>query len=423
MLSSFRYNPVRILIEGNLINTNTSNGNSPIIKLFLQSKIFSPTGPWFISVLRLFVDRGVISLETIQEEIQEIHQYGDQERINQKTELEILKSLLPQVVQLAEIKYQGYAISDVALNKYAWYVEIDPFQDRTLQLKLLAILFPMQSCYKYASNYKWASTPIESGRLEQYHLSKDDLIDVSSFKVLNKGFQDNVSGDILYPHVPFHLYKQIMNLVQQTKKAPYDNDIKLSLLPRYIGNSSEYSSAEIVQYDRIFGMPFTAENLKKVFGKQHGTLRYSFCTNQEETKAKFFYAPLKELQYVVKFMDNDHISLSIEEIIDSEKKDYQSYSDYVFQCEEEILVRNRYVHAIFERTQLSTVHLDLSYLFYNSDAYTLRANNHIKDKVVNATIKRKMFRVDGHLGFEDFKDILAACFHQNPEIVNLVKGS
>ena len=389
-----------------------------ILSDFAESDLFAPLNEWFLQVLSVYVDSGIVSISPILEKIEGSPQLEDRDVIDNDKEEMLLESLLPNLIEYAGLLKSQGLILDKQIQKFASHIEMYPFNDRDYQAVLMLTLDQLGGCYEYNLEKSWASSICLSEQIAPFYAKKDDLVDVSSFRILEKGFHCEEGFFVVYAYMPYHLHNAILDFARKGL-----NNTRLRVLPKYIGSINKYTQITRIMHDRLYGVPFNEDSLKGISFKQFGSLSYTYHCEKDWSLARLFFVPLKELQYVIKPMPNGCFSISIEELIDIEKNDYNQYSRFVFESEGEMLIRNRYIHAIFDQSNLIAAHFDFSYLYYNLDAYVERLSGHIKDKVINATIKRKIVRLDGSIDFDTFNKIVAACFHGDPEIDNFLDGA
>ena len=144
-----------------------------------------------------------------------------------------------------------------------------------------------------------------------------------------------------------------------------------------------------------------------------------------------FFIPLQRLEYVLKPYENDLVSLSLEETIDTQKTNYSLLRYfYFFDRHGNRFLKHKFLHMIVNKNTAEIKHLDLSYFYYMNEKIEQRSIQHIKDKVVSADHKKKIVRIDaknpnGYFAeFELFADIAGSLMegNKNPEISKFLAG-
>lgn len=386
-------------------------------KEFLKSKYFGPLNPSFIKVIEGYYNEQHLTLSNLADEM---IRWGESVgvSINLQQEEKFLIEIVPKITLEVKSRLASGLINEKVVSDFAAYHGIFSFEDERFEAGLLSLLSDIEKCFdlhRMLENTQPLQLP---SILEKYFSSKDDLIDVTNFSLLSKGFALKKDNIVVYPKLPLQLELHIFAFFRRNHRT-----VKLLIRPGRIGKFSNYSDMQRFQEAHIFGMPFTEQNLRGLIGKEHGVLEYFFENEVQEIRAKLSNVPLKGLQYVIKPLSDEHLTISIEEVMDIDKNNYRQFSRYSYSCCNDFYMLHRYAHTIINKKTLEISHFDCSYLYYDFDAYSERVDSHIKDKVVSASIKQKLFRIDGIIPFNDFKQILAACFDNDPEIVNLLKGS
>ena len=384
---------------------------------FIQSQFFSPSSFDFLKVIKRYIQDKDASLNFLASEITQREQVLGYS-ISIQAEEQFLATVIPKILAEVEARIAADEINDTTVQKYRRYAEILPFQDQYFLAGLLAFLSDIQQCFELYWMLEKAKPLQVPSSLKSFYSRKDDLIDVTHFDVLQKGFALKNHDLVVYPRLSSQLSMQILSFARQNY-----GDASLKIRPSHFGRYSTYSSIQRIQEERIFGMPFSKQNLRQLIKKEYGVLQYCFENHIEETTSEMFDVPLKELQYVIKPMFDGYVTISIEEVMDIEKEHYNKYQQYTYFCNSNFYMLQRFAHIIIDRNTLAINHFDFSYMYYDFDDYANRVSVHMKDKVVSATIKKKLFRIDGIVPFDIFKKILAACFEHNPEIVNLLKDA
>lgn len=388
-----------------------------LAKHFIQSQLFSPASFDFLKVIGRYIQDKDISLAFLANEIR-LREQVEGFSISIQTEEQFLATVIPKILAEVEARIAAGEIDDNTVRNYWRYAEILPFQDQHFLAVLLAVLFDIQQCFELYWMLEKAKPLQVPSSLKKLYSKKDDLIDVTHFDVLQKGFVLKNHDLVIYPRLSIQLSLQILSFARQNQGKS-----SLKVRPRHVGQYSTYSNVQRIQEERIFGMPFSKQNLRQLIKKEYGVLQYCFENDIDETTSEMFDVPLKELQYVIKPMPDGYVTISIEEVMDIEKERYHKYRQYRHLCNDGFYMLQRFAHAIIDQETLAINHFDFSYMFYDFDDYANRVVAHMKDKVVSATIKKKLFRIDGIVPFDIFKKILAACFEHNPEIVNLLKDA
>lgn len=186
---------------------------------------------------------------------------------------------------------------------------------------------------------------------------------------------------------------------------------------------SRVSDTEIVTEAKIFGESFSEELFQNLLETQGASYSY----DQHEPGQGSMFTPMYELQYKVSPISSTETSLIMEEVIDVTLTPESRLNGFVFKQSNAEYVRDRLVHAIYDKSKRCFTHLDLSFLYFElTDAsYWKRIETAIWKKTVPASEKRKVFRVDGMLSFADGCNLIGAGLDgaRNPEVINLLKDA
>lgn len=255
--------------------------------------------------------------------------------------------------------------------------------------------------------------------LKPFWNEKDFLFDVSNFDQLGENFYYAAKDIVLYPEF-CHNYELKEKISQYYKKIA--ETAKLSVSALRFSPKSEYTGYQYVQEEKLFGMPFNKSNFKKLFQKEYGVYKYS---ENEDVVKQLSQIPLYELQYVIKPLNNNEISFMLEEVIDVTCDSYTHMEMMQYGTDKNFFIKNRLIHFIFDNQQDSIVHFDLSYLYYDNEAYFKRITQRLCDKTENATVKHKIFRIDGPLEFDIACLLIGGALNanHNPEVVRLLSGA
>lgn len=179
-------------------------------------------------------------------------------------------------------------------------------------------------------------------------------------------------------------------------------------------DSSHVSDTEIVTEAKIFGESFSEELFQNLLETQGAS--YSYDQSAPDQGLKF--TPMYELQYKVSPISSTETSLILEEVIDVTLTPESRLNGFVFRQGNAEYVRDRLVHAIYDKSKRCFTHLDLSFLYFElTDAsYWKRIGTAIWKKTIPASEKRKVFRVDGMIG-------AGLDGARNPEVINLLKDA
>lgn len=340
--------------------------------------------------------------------------------VNVDRELNIIKELFPLLDHYIEYLINNEPLSEQEKNDLLWTKEFLP------RLKDANVPIYFQKVVKNINNFEEylritnviKNKKIIPKKLEPFFKKKDLLINVSSFDALPEfAFHYKKENLVIYPLLAYDLKHKIFDLIRKKK------NLNLAISLGRCNHISEHSKSIYCQEEKLFGIPFKKENIKNIFKKQYGTYEYVFKNETEEMISRGFHVPLLQLQYVIKPYDgsSEKLSLSLEEVIDIKKEKYCQYNYSVLADKRFIL--NRYIHMIFNTRTFFVEHLDLSYLYYDNESYKNRINFHIKDKVISATIKDKIFAIKkSDIDWEDALLIIGASLNHNPEVERFLKG-
>ena len=336
------------------------------------------------------------------------------------SELKITKELFPLLDHYVEYLINNEPLSEQEKNNILRAKEFLPrLKDANVPIYFQKVAQKVTSFEKFLSITNLIKKKkIIPKKLKPFFEEKDLLINVSNFEALPEfAFHYKKENLVIYPSLEYDLKHKIFDLVR--KKG----NLNLAISLGRCNHISEHSKTIYCQEEKLFGIPFKKENIKNIFNKQYGTYEYIFEDDAEEMRSRVFHVPLLQLQYVIKPYDgsSEKLSLSLEEVVDIQKEEYSQYNYSVFADKRFIL--NRYIHMIFNTRTFLVEHLDLSYLYYDNKSYKKRINFHIKDKVISATIKDKIFAIkDDTIDWEDALLIIGASLNHNPEVERFLKG-
>lgn len=184
------------------------------------------------------------------------------------------------------------------------------------------------------------------------------------------------------------------------------------------------SDVEVVTEAKTFGESFSEELFQRLLETQGASYSYD---QLEPSCRRAMMTPMFELQYKVSPQSSTETSLILEEVIDVTFSPGNRLNDFVFRRGNAEYVRDRLVHAIYDKSQRCFTHLDLSFLYFEltEASYWKRVETGIWKKTIPASEKRKVFRVDGMLSFADGCNLIGAGLDgaRNPEVINLLKDA
>lgn len=184
---------------------------------------------------------------------------------------------------------------------------------------------------------------------------------------------------------------------------------------------SGISDVEVVTEAQIFGAQFSESLFKQLLETQGAAYSY----DQMPTREKSMVTPMYELQYKVAPQSATEASLLVEEVIDVTFSPESRLNKFIFRQGDAIYVRDRLIHAIYDKSKSCFTHLDLSFLYFEltDESYWRRIKTSIWKSTVSASEKMKVFRIDGMLSFEDGCNLMGAGLDggRNPEVANLLK--
>ncbi len=341
-------------------------------------------------------------------------------KIDEADEEKFISEFFPEFINLINELLMNNSFDNDQLQSMKAYTEIGlPFKNLTFHLYVIKTVFLIADYLTYKNLTRLRVRTSCINELKQFYLEKDDLVDVSSFEVLNKGFLYKDKWLVVYPSISYKLRLILLPFFKNNC-----SNVKLCVRAGTIGKYIDYTKSDWIFEERLFGMPFSKNNLRNITSKQYGIFEYNFTSERQKQIAKSFFIPLKRLEYVIKPYDENNLTLSIEEVNDCDKDDYMKISNFKYEYNNNLFIINRYFHVIFDKQTYDINHLDLSYLHYDFDSYCQRIDNHLKDKTVPASIKIKRFRLDGKIDFDSFQSLLIASLDgdKNPEIINFLLG-
>ena len=336
-------------------------------------------------------------------------------KIDDDKEIKLLDSIFK---KLKELIYEMMTTVPSPTNDHysAYFINIEPCFDDKQVGRFFYLALDYIKIYMDYNSVK--NIPIHFGKiiseLEPYWNEKDKLINVSTFIPLCDAFYYKDKEIVIYPCYR-HSYELKEKFAEFYKKIKSNGGI-LSISASRFSLISEYSKISYLQEERLFGMPFKKDSFKRLFKKEYGEYIYD-----ENEKNNYMLLPLYKLQYVINPLDKNQVSLMIEEIIDISMKNVNNEK---IGTDSKFFVRNRLIHCIFDTIKDNFIHFDLSYLYYDNNAYYKRIEQGIWQKREDATIKHKIFRIDGSLDFNIACLLIGAALdaNHNPEVINFLKG-
>jgi len=376
---------------------------------FILSSLLHPYSAGCIDLLENYIDTGAFDFTLIKGEFEEIAQ-RDGKPADFDKEVQFWQEVAPEIIKLLDFKVKQNGHHS---NRKSFLLHL-----------LGDILREYQLIYeiKQSSNIE-----IPEHLVMLRHKKDTHLLRVSDSEILDKGYRvKNKNNDlVVYPAGNPLLCDVIIGILRKDQ-----GKLNGYILPKYIGEYANYSNEKLHQLDKMHGMQFTKENLRKCIQKEYGVYSYTFLPDSREAKrAERSGVPLRQLEYVIKPKQGENIiTLSIEETIDIDK-DYMRMPDFKIYTETEYYVRHRMLHAEMKADTLDISHIDLSHLYYDLDSYLLRTDKgtHIQSKTINATVKKKIFRIDSikpndSVSFDDFTQLVRSSFIGNPEIELFLQG-
>ena len=388
-----------------------------------NSKIFIPGSTNLWKALKYFFD-DAINIDEIfikmQWEIKIAFKKANG-KINMKEEKDILDVILQLTKRyISEIIHNWF--TEKEKDEAKAFLAVCSFKNVNTQIGLICLVF-FSSEENKIENEKKTLRLIELPEELKLYLTKDDLINVDDFQILDRGYYKKEYDIVIYPDFNSEIREKINQL--DPDKA------KIQIRPKSYCKFSEYNPIEAITEARMFGMPFDKKYFKNIFTKNYGSYEYVFDNIVDNLMAKAFYVPLNKLEYVIKPYENNMISLSLEETIDITKHEYLRLPYFYFIDRNNTrFLKQKYLHMIIDKNTAEIIHLDLSYLYYLDDKIELRSKQHIKDKVVSADYKKKIVRIDAKESntyfteFNLFTDLACSLMggYSNPEIIKFFNG-
>lgn len=225
-------------------------------------------------------------------------------------------------------------------------------------------------------------------------MDNEGLINISEFKVINSGLYE-YNNFIIYANKFFRRGCFIGNAINskllyklESLSSDKNIDIKISIDLDMIGLIG--SEKCLREYDYIFGPKFN-NNLNSI----------------------------KDNISLHKFNDDERCIYGIDkvEFYWNSRKDIK-----IFECEEitndeldknKNIFRNRYVHSIIKLNEEKPFHLDGAIKEYDVKGYMDRIDKKITDKVDSNVKYKKLWRLDGKIEVDLWKDLISSFYYEN----------
>lgn len=250
-------------------------------------------------------------------------------------------------------------------------------------------------------------------------LTKEDMLPLKEFDSRGECFVLRNGAAAFRPcYSTRDCRKRILELLH-TK----DSQCDIYVAPAEYVDVSCVSDVEAMTEAKTFGESFSEE----LFQNLLSTAGASYSYDQTCPCQKAMWTPMFELQYKVSPQSTTETSLILEEVIDVTFSPEARLNDFVFRRDNAEYVRDRLIHAIYDKSRRCFTHLDLSFLYYEltEGSYWKRIETGIWKQTVTASEKRKVFRVDGILSFVDGCNLIGAGLDgaRNPEVINLINDA
>lgn len=341
-------------------------------------------------------------------------------KIDDAKERKLVQSILPLMKNL--ISEMMETLETPSDNQYTWSLTDEHIQHFTQRDVEVFFDYAVDCIRKYQKYYFVVNIPARFGcatpELKPFWNEKDQLIDVSTFEPFREAFYYASKDIVVYPYYchSYELKEKFADLYKEICKTG-----KLSISASRFSPKREYPETIYIQEEKLFGMPFNKENFKKLFKKEYGVYKY---TEDKNNPYRSMLIPLYELQYVINPLNSNEVSFMLEEVIDIAFKKNKYIDNLQYGTDSNFFVRDRLIHFIFDNKLDSIVHFDLSYLYYNNDAYFKRIGQRLCEKTESATIKHKIFRIDGVLNFNIACSLIGGALdaNHNPEVIRFLSG-
>lgn len=227
-------------------------------------------------------------------------------------------------------------------------------------------------------------------------MDNEGLININELKVINSGLYE-YKNFIIYANKFFRRGCFIGNKINSKLLSKLeclsfnknkDIDIKISIDLDMIGLIG--SEKCLIEYDYIFGPKFN-NNLNSI--KDNISL-YEFKYDEKciygIDKVEFYWNSRKD----IKIFECEEIT---NDMLDKNK----------------VIFRNRYVHSIIKIDEEKPFHLDGAIIEYDVKAYMYRIDKKITDKVDNNVQYKKLWRLDGKIEVDLWKDLISSFYYEN----------
>lgn len=391
-----------------------------IVRILSKSNVFTPGGITIYDATKYLFDYSLTidqTIEKIQNQIKFAELRGN--KIDIVKEKEILNSYFNLISQNKNLLKSSDWLTDKEKNEAFSYLFINPFSDEDFQLAIINLIFLSHKQYVTLNEIKNLN-PIDFPE-DLLSFVHDDMLYINSTERLENAYYYKDLDKVIYPAFEY----KMKNLLDEVNLS----DCDIFIRPRRIVPMEQYSPNFLLTEERMFGVPFNKENIKKILSKESGEFKYTFFEKKDLLLEKAFFIPLDKLEYYIEPNDGNLVSLSLEDVIDYSKQENVNLRDRYFTTEDgHRFIKHRYLHAIFDRETLNVKHCDMSWLIYFDDNIEIRRNSKLKERKVRANYKIKMFRIDakkdGFLPFELFQSIGGNAMdgNRNPEIYRFFNG-
>lgn len=259
--------------------------------------------------------------------------------------------------------------------------------------------------------------PVPEGVIPFYDIN-EGIVDITDGAIKHSAITFNCTDVAMIPTV----FDDNYGLWEKLQDYVGDKDFRVKVRPSRFLPIHEVSCLSPAMEERVWGKRFCEESLRNLLKKEPG--KYEYCGIDEIERRKL--VPLRELQYVMEPKDKGKtVSIMVEELIDiNYGPSMRDVKDFVFGTDKRYYVRHRLIHFMCDKDSLECKHLDLSYLYYDQDAYKARLSQTFTKIGTKATVKNKVFRLDGIIPYDVVANLIGLAFDaaHNPEVENFLEG-
>ena len=328
-----------------------------------------------------------------------------------------LMNIYEKILELShEFQQENVRIESISQDSYG--VMLGKFKDEHTAYLFHAVVTAIDQMRRYLQVKSFAQMPcVPEGVIPFYDIN-EGIVDITDGAIKHSAITFNCTDVAMIPTV----FDDNCSLWEKLQDHVGDKDFRVKVRPSRFLPMHEVPCLSPAMEEHIWGKRFCEESLRKLIKKEPG--KYDYCGIDEIGRRTL--VPLRELQYVMEPKDKGRtVSIMVEELIDiNYGPSMRDVKDFIFGTDKRYYVRHRLIHFMCDKDSLECKHLDLSYLYYDQDAYKARLSQTFAKIMTKATIKNKVFRLDGIIPYDVVANLIGLAFDaaHNPEVENFLEG-